>query len=252
MSGTTAKHVLFLVAALMFVKAVMWASGGSGRSGAAGKVKLPLRTAGKALDEDSSVIQVPRCSEGVYRIPHFVSGDGHSTVRHQTISTLCHDDGKIVVSYTAQDTLLWNTYHNCNDPLWEQEVVEMFLAEGHEVATHYLEVELSPFDVLYVSKITNTRGYCGSDLGHDMIDCAESGIDHTASKIAQGWQASLAVPLSLVTDDVTQTKFSLNLFRTDLATDDTHGPIEYSCASSTFADPPCFHVPKYFMNIELV
>ena len=56
-------------------------------------------------------------------------------------------DVALAVRFDAQDDEPWNTWHDRDDPLWEEEVVELFLdVMGRGV--DYAEVEISPANVV--------------------------------------------------------------------------------------------------------
>jgi hypothetical protein len=56
-------------------------------------------------------------------------------------------DEALAVRFDARDDLPWHTYRDRDDPLWEQEVVELFLdVTGRGV--DYAEVEISPANVV--------------------------------------------------------------------------------------------------------
>ena len=62
----------------------------------------------------------------------------------------------------------------CNDPLYEQDVVEVFVAPAlpdGEPMHNYLELELSPNGVLFSANVTNPNLTClGIEDG--MLDCS--------------------------------------------------------------------------------
>jgi hypothetical protein len=60
------------------------------------------------------------------------------------------------IDFIAEDFYIKNTYKNCNDPLYNQDVVEFFLGDYYsDPLTHYIEFEISPFSELFVARIVN-------------------------------------------------------------------------------------------------
>ena len=64
-----------------------------------------------------------------------------------------------------------------------------------------------------------------------------------------GWNAELSVKLDLIGRGSAQKRYMINLLRIDVS---TNAPIRYLTWQPTYADPACFHVPKYFEEINLV
>lgn len=175
---------------------------------------------------------------------------------------LCWDDLYLHVQFNAMDDkLLKNTYSQCNQETWNQEVVELFAvceedgSSSDGLITHYTEIELTPHDVLYVADITNPYGN-GTDKSNKMVPCDESGIVHKASLGTSGFVASFAVPWSTITCGSTGRKDSYrgNLFRVVMDQDvDTCTPetCTFGCWSPTDTDPPQFHVTPVFGRFVL-
>lgn len=105
---------------------------------------------------------------------------------------------------------------------------------------------------MFASHIDNPNLTCNGITGN-LINCSLSGIFWEAKVEEKGWWAYLKVPFSLIDKEPPKSRvgsvYRINLFRIDTA---LHGNKEYSCWSSTFSDPPCFHKPNYFGYIGLV
>lgn len=57
------------------------------------------------------------------------------------------DDKHLYVGFRCEDTDVWATMTGHDQPLWDEEVVEIFLDPGH-VATAYFELVINPLNVL--------------------------------------------------------------------------------------------------------
>lgn len=81
------------------------------------------------------------------------------------------------ITWNVADTQMVSTFTQCNQPLYEQDVVEVFLGNpaDEDFMTNYLEVEVNPQGALFVSNITNTNDHCSGITG-DLIACNETGI----------------------------------------------------------------------------
>jgi hypothetical protein len=65
---------------------------------------------------------------------------------HTTFRALWNDKG-LAVRFDACDDRPWHTMTRRDDPIWEEEVVEIFL-DPARIGRHYAEVEISPLNVL--------------------------------------------------------------------------------------------------------
>lgn len=87
---------------------------------------------------------------------------------------LCYtNDNYFEIKFVNRDYYIKNTYLNCNDYLYNQDVVEVFLGDPYVEAApihHYIEMEFSPKGVIYVAKIYNPN-LNNSGIVHTYIDC---------------------------------------------------------------------------------
>ena len=74
----------------------------------------------------------------------FVLADGRGTPRFPTRVDICWDDDGLLVEFACADLDAWGTFTERDEPLWQQEVVELFLAAGEEVPASYFEFTLTP------------------------------------------------------------------------------------------------------------
>merc|ERR1711865_699950 len=164
---------------------------------------------------------VPLCTSSAFGMATIGSqADGRGKFPARTTVKLCYDAQALHLHYEAKDeNLFLNHYPKCNTDMWNNEVVEIFLApsKGAELITHYTEVECSPHNALYVSRIHNPYGN-GTDKSNSMVGCEESGVKHTVQldRDANTWSTSLTVPWALVSDsgdEALQPVRRANLFR---------------------------------------
>jgi hypothetical protein len=113
---------------------------------------------------------------------------------------MCFGDDGFHLKYTNSDLYIHSSYENCNDHLYNADVVEVFLGDGLKDGKHnYVEIEASPSGVLFVSNIYNpnlsTDGMVGT-----LIDCGESGVQvKSISQPANNqWSTEIIVPYELV------------------------------------------------------
>ncbi|KAL4468877.1 hypothetical protein ABPG72_009147 [Tetrahymena utriculariae] len=182
-------------------------------------------------------------------IPYFYYQNGTGVSDISTTVQICHRNFEILdITWNVADTQMISNYTQCNDPLYNQDVVEVFLGTPENYLTKYLEVEVNPQGALFAANITNTNNSC-SGISDSLIPCNQTGIFYSAQIADFGYKANAQIPVKLVTE--TQQAYHLkgNFFRIDHA---FNGDTDYSCWRSTFVSPACFHVPSQFGDIFLV
>lgn len=118
---------------------------------------------------------------------------------------------------------------------------------------NYLEVEISPHNVLFYSKIFNPNLNC-TNLEGSLQQCAGSGLKWDAGIEDVYWWVYLQVPFYLLGAPGGATQLQAipytwkgNFFRIDILNDVR----EFSCWSPTYTSPACFHRPEYFGDLSL-
>ena len=125
-----------------------------------------------ASTHDYTVPQVPQrwsadVNEDWHHIPPlspFVLIDNNHPPFYQTVTRLCYDDKALYVHFECDDPDIWATMTERDEPIYDEEVAEIFLAPGEGDPTHYFEFEINPNGVLFDAKIVNMG------LGHDQIE----------------------------------------------------------------------------------
>lgn len=189
-------------------------------------------------------INVPTCGSDSYASLSFtyINGQPDDT----TSATLCHDNENLYVQWRSIDKEIIANYENCNDPLWQQDVVEIFISTTDSYPLQYFEFEVSPKSKLFFADITNYNGDCSS-LGDQFFDCGAA--EYGAKLTEKGWDAWFKIRLDIIGRGQAQTRFMVNVLRVDYTTNE---PIRYLTWQPTYADPACFHKPAYFQEIILV
>ncbi|GAM19900.1 hypothetical protein SAMD00019534_030750 [Acytostelium subglobosum LB1] len=204
-------------------------------------------------------LQVPRCEVGSTMATDFFLDDGSAPAIQQTAVNVCYDDEYIYLKPMCTDNDIMSPFTECNQDLFQSDVFEVFISEGFNQPTNYLEVELSPYGVLFVSNVANTDNDC-SGITDTLIDCGASGIQYNSTATPTGWLGYLALPFSTIQNatyaasavrpDSYGTQFRMNMYRID--TPSQTYVKEYSCWNPTDKSPACFHVPSTFGYITLV
>jgi hypothetical protein len=184
-------------------------------------------------------------------LPPFQLADGSGPARQQTTARLAWDDAALYARFDCADRDAWGTMTRRDDPIYQEEVVELFLAPGAAVPPGYFELEVSPLGTLFDAWIDNPDSRRDTMRIGTEWDCP--GVRCEAGKPGrrQDWWAALALPWSgLVPAGPRPAVWRANLYRIERPRDGS--PAELSAWSPTLAIPPEFHRPARFGFLELV
>lgn len=180
----------------------------------------------------------------------FFLWNGSHFVRQSTFLRLCASAECLFVRFDCEDRHIWGTYTQRDDPLYDQEVVEVFLAEGEQIPVDYFEFEVSPLGVLFDARVHNPASRHHPEFKVDTAwDCPE--IQWWAGIAAElnTWWAVLSIPWRALCPSGKWGKvWRANFYRIDRPPD---AEPEFSCWSPTLTPVPDFHVPGRFGRLIL-
>lgn len=211
------------------------------------KTVLPrwrVARAGKAQFEldDDEVWSPLRAIPPLWRV------DGSGPAEQTTVVRVCQADAALYVRFDCDDRDIWGTYTRRDEPIYDEEVVEVFLVAGSEEPVHYFEFEVSPNGVLFDAVIDNPTSTRADLRWDESWNCP--GIRWTAGRddAASKWWGALAIPWAGVTaDGRVPSVCRANFYRIERP---RGGEAEYSAWSPTMTDPADFHKPAYFGILE--
>jgi hypothetical protein len=176
-----------------------------------------------------------------------------------TFRALWNDEG-LAVRFDACDDRPWHTMKRIDDPIWEEEVVEIFIDPAC-LGRHYAEVEVSPGNVvtdLHIlephPRLTGDRSWNWRGLESTVVPGSCGGLSST-SWIALVWLPwgglrSLADEVARRVPPAPGDAWQFNVFRIKRP----HGPAEPErgaiYAAWSTPDGPSFHVPSAFRRLE--
>lgn len=175
---------------------------------------------------------------------------GSGTVRYPTATRLCADVERLYVHFDCHDPDIWGTLTQRDGPIYDEEVVEVFIAPGEAVPATYYEFEVSPIGTmldLIAHNPTGDRRHMRTDFSWDCPGLVWSVQRMDADK---RWAAILSLPWRSIGADGEQLPriWRANFYRIERP----HGaPPEFTCWSPTFSDPADYHRPAYFGYLEL-
>jgi len=167
----------------------------------------------------------------------------------RTSFKVCHDWRNLYIAFDCQDPDVWSQFTKRDQPLWEADVVEVFIDPKGE-RKHYYEFELSPRNVVWDGYITNPKGKQEGIIPDSSWNCAgfRTGVKVRGTLNRRndrdlGWTAEMAIPSEcLVGRKAGPGEFwQVNFYRIEAK---SKKKIELLAWSPT--RQPYFHVPARF------
>lgn len=182
-------------------------------------------------------------------LPPLLLANGSGPALQQTVTRVCYNSRTLFVRFDCDDNDIWGTYTQRDDAIYDEEVVEVFLAPGAATPVDYYEFEVSPNGVLLEVFAHNPTGD-RADMQLDFTwDCA--GLRWAAQRddAQNQWRAIYAFPWAAIgAPNALPRIWRANFYRIERPR--TADP-EFSCWSPTMIDPADFHRPRYFGYLEL-
>lgn len=189
-----------------------------------------------------------RSPESAQTVRLRLSADGGAPHLSTTVA-LYFDDEYLSVIFSASDDHVVATYSAHDDPLYDEDVVEVFLAP--EKREEYFEIEVNPIGAMFDARIVSPEGKRQTM----QADRAwSSGAFAALRRMVEldgttTWDTLLRIPFSGVgrPAPLPGERWLANFFRID------RHPVrgdEYSAWRPTLRTPPDFHVPEAFGVIE--
>jgi hypothetical protein len=181
-------------------------------------------------------------------LPPFQLADGSGPAAQQTRARLCWDETALYVRFDCEDRDAWGTYGQRNDPIYQEEAVELFLAAGEEDPVRYFEFEVSPLGTLFDATIHNPTSRRAEMTGDPSWDCPELRWAVGPGEAGQDWWVWLAIPWKGLSADPPARIWRANFYRIERPRD---GEPEFSAWAPTWTAPADFHKPARFGILEL-
>jgi hypothetical protein len=202
---------------------------------------------GAAWDGAEDLLALPWEDAGPPR--PLVRSDGGGPPSQATTARLCHTRRSLYVRFECDDADIWGTYTKRDDPLWREEAVEVFLAEGEADPAEYHEFEVSPNGVLFDALVRNPTSRREDLVADTRWDCPGLRWCARVRREEARWLAALAIPWSGIGASGAPRVCRANLYRIDRP---RAGDAEFSAWSPTFARPADFHRPSRFGRLVLL
>jgi hypothetical protein len=151
--------------------------------------------------------------------------------------------GVLCVRFDGRDAVAVATLTERDDPLWKEDVFEVFLAT-EDPPRRYLEFEVNPLGALFDARVESPELSRASMRVDASWDCP--GFAARVTRRPDRWSALLTIPLAPIFGTESPSRLRANFYRIDRGESD-----EFTAWSPTFAAPADFHVPERFGLLRL-
>lgn len=188
---------------------------------------------------------------------HFRHATDGKEATQPTLVKLKYDDDYLYIDFDCQQNPFWheNTYKQHNTEMWNQEVFELFIAEGEAVPIHYLELEINPNNALFVGWIDNPTKEAPENLA--FVPYEQAKIQHEVKTTEDSWSGKMQIPWVLVGGK--KDTYRLNFYR--IVSLKSHLDPDWKCSTSDCdftcwspsmsGETPRFHRPEAFGTLLL-
>ena len=130
----------------------------------------------------------------------------YDQVDRPTRAKMLWDDEFFYFAFVCQDADMWSIFSAEDDPLWSEEVVEIFIDPDGD-GEHYLEVEVSPSNVVVDLLIYSVSPHWHSSKEWDIAGLKTAvqahGTVNDSLRFDRGWTAEIAIPWVAMADSIT-------------------------------------------------
>lgn len=150
-----------------------------------------------------------------------------------------------------------NTMRVHNEPLYNQEVFEVFISEGKADSKKYLEIEINPNNAIWIGRISNETLGEEDQFIEEMVDYKNCGILHNAVIENNTWRGKLSIPWLLISG-TRKDHYRVNFYRIRAKegvleenwTSNSNNCDFLSWSPTLSGVEPAFHRPKKFGYLE--
>lgn len=200
--------------------------------------RIPLDQGFTTRDDDAwarvAAVTLMRCEDG-------------APPSQATSVRLAYHAKALLIRFDCRDRDIWATHTERDAPLWEEEVVEVFLAPGAGLPAEYVEIEVNPLGTIFDARVANPHGRRDSMRVDATWDAP--GLVAAVDRATPGsWRVDLTIPWGALCDGPPPRVWRGNLFRVERPRD---GDAELCCWSPTLTLPADFHKPACFGTMVL-
>jgi len=150
--------------------------------------------------------------------------------------------GELLARFDGRDAGVVATLTRRDDPLWTEDVFEVFLSP-EAAPTRYYEFEVNPLGALFDARVDSPDGRRETMRVDAAWRCP--GFTARVTRRRDRWSALVRIPLAPMQAP------PVGVWRANFYRIDRGSPDEFSAWSPTGADPPDFHRPEAFGYLRL-
>jgi len=168
--------------------------------------------------------------------------------KYQTKVWIYHDMDNLYVAFECMDKHIWTKFTQRDEHLWEEEAVEVFI-DTDENPNDYVEIEVSPSNILYDSYIVDPKNIdvkatSAFDLSEIKTAVSIIGTLNDDSDIDEKWQVEISIPFNELkknfdSEEINNNKWKINFYRIN------HDDSEYQYMAWSPTEGS-FHTPEVF------
>ncbi len=185
----------------------------------------------------------------VPKLPPFILANGSGPALQQTTVRICYNKQALYLRFDCDDDDIWGTYTQRDDPIYDEEVVELFITSGEADPTRYYEFEISPNGVLLDAQIYNPTSQRAELEVDESWNCPGLRWQAGRNDAPNHWWAILVIPWAAIAPPGhLPPVWRANFYRIERPRQVTP---EFSCWSPPTTEPADFHKPAYFGTLIL-
>jgi Carbohydrate family 9 binding domain-like len=174
--------------------------------------------------------------------PAFSGAEGGAEVKGAARARLLWDDTNLYAFIDVDDADVFSSYKNQDDPLWKEDVVELFI-DADRNRRGYVELQVNPHNAHFDAWFPQTRAQANHPEWNSKMKSAvavRGTLDQRGDQ-DQGWSAEIAIPLAdvkgmdaamkVATPPAVGDRWRLNVVRVDK-------PAEGAVAASSWSTIP--------------
>ena len=181
------------------------------------------------------------------------NGEIISDANYHTTVQACYDSENLYIAFVNRDKNIYTRYTIKDEFLWQDEVVEVFIDGDPDIST-YIELEVSPTNVVFDSYITDTANIDLVETPKFEIEGLQTAVQvigtvNDSTDVDQSWTVEILIPLETVTQMRSDGKKQLNDYRMNFyrINRDSQGPSYYAWSPTHQR----FHAPSNFGSLTL-
>lgn len=188
--------------------------------------------------------------DGIEKITPLWLADGSAPAAQQTVVRVCFNAAALYMRLDCADRDIWGTFTQRDEPIYNEEVVEVFIGAGTEDPVRYFEFQVSPNGVLFDAKIFNPTSTRENLQVETEWDCPNIQWQAQRDDAHASWWGAFAIPWNAITSDGrVPSHCRANFYRIERPHD---AEVEYSCWSPTLTNPADFHKPERFGILQFL